>query len=127
MPPDEPPWNLFPQSPHLHIITSENLWPVVPQCTRSSLKKYLQSSYQCCRYETYHYGSGSNFSMSSGSLSGSYVQKVLESDPTFFLTKYYVNGPKMALQNIIFLEYLNLVYKNGYTTLQVIISVANPG
>jgi hypothetical protein len=35
------------------------------------------------------------------------------SDPTFFLTKYDFYGPKMAFQNIIFKEYLNLVNKNG--------------
>jgi hypothetical protein len=52
--------------------------------------------------------------MSSGSVSGSgsYVQKVLVSDPTFFLKKCDFKGPKMAFQNIIFKEYLNLVYKN---------------
>jgi hypothetical protein len=49
--------------------------------------------------------------MSSGS--GSYFQKVPVSDPTFFLTKYDFIGPKMAFQNIILKEYLNLVYKNG--------------
>jgi hypothetical protein len=49
--------------------------------------------------------------MSSGS--GSYFQKVPVSDPAFFLTKYDLKGPKMAFQNIIFKDYLNLVYKNG--------------
>jgi hypothetical protein len=47
--------------------------------------------------------------MSSGygsvSGSGSYFQKVSESDPTFFLKKYDFKGPKMAFQNIIFKEY----------------------
>jgi hypothetical protein len=51
--------------------------------------------------------------MSSGSVSGSYFQKVPVSDPTFFLTKYDFKSPKMEFQNIIFKEYLNLVYKNG--------------
>jgi hypothetical protein len=53
--------------------------------------------------------------MSSGSVSrsGSYFQTVPVSDPTFFLMKYDFKGPKMAFQNIIFKEYLNLVYKNG--------------
>jgi hypothetical protein len=50
--------------------------------------------------------------MSSGSGYGSYFQKGPVSDPTFFLTKYDFKGPKMAFQNIIFKEYLNLVYKN---------------
>jgi hypothetical protein len=40
-------------------------------------------------------------------------QNVPVSDPTFFLTKYDFKGPKMAFQNIIFKEYLNLAYKNG--------------
>jgi hypothetical protein len=57
---------------------------------------------QCC---------GSYFSMSSGS--GSHFQKVPVSDPTFSLTKYDFKDPKMAFQNIIFKEYLNLIYKNG--------------
>jgi hypothetical protein len=52
----------------------------------------------------FYYGSGSDFSMSSGSGSGSYFQKVPVSDPTFFLTKYDFKGPKMAFQNIIFNE-----------------------
>jgi hypothetical protein len=58
---------------------------------------------QCCGSETFHYGSGSNF------------QKVPDpvSDPAFFLKKYGFKGPKMAFQNIIFKEYLNLVYENG--------------
>jgi hypothetical protein len=29
------------------------------------------------------------------------------------LAKYDFKGPKMAFQNIIFKEYLNLIYKNG--------------
>jgi hypothetical protein len=49
----------------------------------------------------------------SGSVSGSYFQKAPVSDPTFFLTKYDFKGPKMAFQNLIFKEYLNLVYING--------------
>jgi hypothetical protein len=59
-----------------------------------------------------HYGSGSDYSMSYGSVS--YFQKVPVSDPTFILTKYDFKGPKMAFQNIIFKEYryLNLVNKN---------------
>jgi hypothetical protein len=57
-----------------------------------------------CESETFHYGSGSDFSMSSGSVSGSYFQKVSVSDPTFFLTKYDFIGPKMAFQNIVFKE-----------------------
>jgi hypothetical protein len=69
----------------------------------------LHISRQCCGSETFHYGSGSEFSMSSGS----YFQKVPVLDPTFFLTKYDFKGPKMAFLNIIFKEYLNLVYKNG--------------
>jgi hypothetical protein len=72
---------------------------------------------QCCGSETFHYASGSDFSMSSGSRSvsgsGSYFQKVPVSDPTFFLTKYDFKGPKIASQNIIFKGYLNLIYKNG--------------
>jgi hypothetical protein len=68
---------------------------------------------QCCGSETFHYGSGSDFSMSSGSVSGSYFQRIPVSDPTFFLTKYDFKGPKMTFQIIIFKEYLNLVYKNG--------------
>jgi hypothetical protein len=59
---------------------------------------------QCCGSETFHYGSGSDFSISSGSVSGSYFQKVPVSDPTFFQTKYDFKGPKMALQNIVFKE-----------------------
>jgi hypothetical protein len=75
----------------------------------------IQTTKQCCGSETFHYESGSDFSMSYGSVSvsGSYFQKVLVSDPTFFLTKYDFKCPKMAFQNIIFKEYLNLVYKNG--------------
>jgi hypothetical protein len=58
---------------------------------------YLQltnSELQCCGSETFHYGSGSDFSMSSGS--GSNFQKVPDpvSDPTFFLKKYDFRGPK---------------------------------
>jgi hypothetical protein len=49
--------------------------------------------------------------VSSGS--GSYFQKVPVSDPTFSLTKYDFKGPKIAFQNIIFKEYLNLGNKNG--------------
>jgi hypothetical protein len=67
--------------------------------------------YQCCGSETFLYGFGSDFSMSSGS--GSYFQKVPVSDPTFFMTKYDFEGPKMAFQNIIFKEFLNFEYKNG--------------
>jgi hypothetical protein len=75
----------------------------------SSTHKNFLTLNQCCGFETFHYGSGSEFSMSSGS--GSYFQKVPDpvSDPTFFLKKHYFNGPKMAFQNIIFEEYLNLV------------------
>jgi hypothetical protein len=64
---------------------------------------------QCCGSETFHYGSGSDFSMSSGYGSG--FQKVPDavSDSTFFLKKYDFKGPKMAFQNVIFTEYLNLV------------------
>jgi hypothetical protein len=58
-----------------------------------------------------YYGSGSDFSISSGS--GSYFQKNPVSDPTFFLTKYDFKGSKMAFQNIILKENLNLIYKNG--------------
>jgi hypothetical protein len=54
---------------------------------------------QCCGSETFHYGSGSDFSMSSGS--ASYSQKVPVSDPTFFLTKYDFKSHKMTFQNII--------------------------
>jgi hypothetical protein len=61
---------------------------------------------KCCGSETFHYGSGSDFSTSSGS--GSNIQK--SPDPSFFLKKYDFEGPKMALQNIILKEYLNLVY-----------------
>jgi hypothetical protein len=60
---------------------------------------------KCCGSETFHYGSGSDLSMSSGS----YFQKVPVSDPTFFLKKYDFKGPKMAFQNIILKEYLYLV------------------
>jgi hypothetical protein len=66
---------------------------------------------QCCGSETFHYRSGSDFSLSSGP--GSYFTKVPVSHPTFLLKKYDFKGPKMAFQNIIFKEYLNLVYKNG--------------
>jgi hypothetical protein len=68
---------------------------------------------QCCGSETFHYGSGSDFSMSSGS--GSYFQKVPVSEPTFFLMKYDFKGPKIAFQSTIFKEYFNLlpVHKNG--------------
>jgi hypothetical protein len=50
-----------------------------------------------------------DFSMSFGS--GSNFQTLPDpvSDPTFFLKKYYFKGPKMAFQNIILKEYLNLV------------------
>jgi hypothetical protein len=63
---------------------------------------------QCYGSKTFHYGSGSDFSMSSGS--GSTFQKFpdLVSDPTFFLKKYDFKGPKMAFQNIIFKEYLHI-------------------
>jgi hypothetical protein len=65
----------------------------------------MQYYYQCCGSETFHYGSGSDFSMSSGSESGSYLLKVQVSEPTFFLMKYDFRNPKMAFQNIIFKEY----------------------
>jgi hypothetical protein len=68
--------------------------------------------HQCCGSETFHYGSGSDFSLSSGS--GSYFKKVPVSHATFFLTKYDFKGLKMAFQNIIFREYLNLVYQKGH-------------
>jgi hypothetical protein len=45
------------------------------------------------------------------SRAGSYFQKVPAANPTFLLTKYDFKGPKMAFQNIIYKEYLNLVYK----------------
>jgi hypothetical protein len=70
---------------------------------------------QCCGSETFHYGSGSDFSMSSGSGTGSYFQKFPVSEPTFFLMKYDFKGPKMAFQNIIFKEDLNLIHKNCQT------------
>jgi hypothetical protein len=73
--------------------------------------RYRYCIKQCCGSETFHYGSGSDFSMSFGS--GSYSQKNPVLDPAFFLTKYDFKGPKMAFQNIIFKEYLNLVHKNG--------------
>jgi hypothetical protein len=66
---------------------------------------------QCCGSETFHYGSGSDFSTNSGSGSGSYFQKVPVSERTFFLLKYDFQDPKMAFQNIIFIEYLNLIQK----------------
>jgi hypothetical protein len=64
---------------------------------------------QCCGSATFHYGSRSDFTMSSGY--GSYFHKVPDpvSDPTFFLKKYDYKGPKIAFQNIIFKECLNLV------------------
>jgi hypothetical protein len=74
---------------------------------------------QRCGSETFHYGSGSDFSMSSDPDPDpfpdpdSFIQKVPVSDPTFFLTKYDFKGPKLAFQNIIFKEYLNLVYENS--------------
>jgi hypothetical protein len=52
-------------------------------------------------------------SSGSGSVSGSYFQKVPVSDPTFFQKKYDFKGTKMAFKNIIFKEYLNLVNENG--------------
>jgi hypothetical protein len=61
---------------------------------------------QYCGSETFHYGSGSDFS-------GSRInfQNVPDpvSDPNFFLEKYDFKGPKMAFQNIILKQYLNLV------------------
>jgi hypothetical protein len=74
------------------------------------MKEYDSVWNQCCGSETFHYGSGSDFSMSFGS--GSDFQKVLDpvSDQTFFLKKYDIKGPKMAFQKIISKEYLNLVY-----------------
>jgi hypothetical protein len=53
--------------------------------------------------------------MSSGSVSGSrsYFQKVPVSEMTFFLTNYDFKGHKLAFQNKIFKEYLNLIYGNG--------------
>jgi hypothetical protein len=71
----------------------------------------IPSEIQCCGSETFHYGSGSDFSMSSGS--GNNFQKVPVSETTFFLMKYDFKGPKLAFQNIILKEYLNLVHKNG--------------
>jgi hypothetical protein len=56
-------------------------------------------SKQCCGSETFHYRTGSDFSMNSGSVSC--FQKVPVSDPTFFLKKYDFKGSKMAFQNII--------------------------
>jgi hypothetical protein len=57
---------------------------------------------QCCGSETFHCGSGSDFSMSSGS--GNNVQKVTDpvSGPTFFLKKYDFKSPEMGFQNLIF-------------------------
>jgi hypothetical protein len=46
---------------------------------------------QCCGSETFPYVSGSDL----------------------FPDEYDFKGPKMAFQNIIFKEYLNLAYKNG--------------
>jgi hypothetical protein len=60
---------------------------------------------------SFHCGSGSDFSMSSGSNFQEVPDPV--SDPTLFMKKYDFKGPKMAFQSIIFKEYLNLVYQNG--------------
>jgi hypothetical protein len=85
--------------------------PVYSHCrccwSRSRIALWLCK--QCCGSETFHYGSGSDFSMSSGSRF--YFQKVSVSEPAFFLMKYDLKDPKMAFQNIIFKEYLNLVQK----------------
>jgi hypothetical protein len=53
--------------------------------------------------------------MSSESTSGSNFKKIPDpvSDPTFFMKKYDFKGPKMAFKNIIFNEYLNLIYEIG--------------
>jgi hypothetical protein len=80
--------------------------------------------YQCCGSRTFHYGSGYDFSMSSGS--GSYFLKVQVSEPTFFLRKYYFKGPKMAFQDLISKEYLNLVPVLKMVKVMKLPSVADP-
>jgi hypothetical protein len=96
-------------------LTAASSWSVFRQVRKTGALQGTHSMHdannQCCGSETFHYGSVTGFSMNSGS--GSYFQKVPVSDATFFLTKYDFKGPKMAFQNIIFKEYLNLVYKNG--------------
>jgi hypothetical protein len=60
------------------------------------------SQMQCCGSKTFYYGSGSDFSMSSGSRSD--LQEVPHpvSDTTFFLKIYNFKGPKMAFYKILF-------------------------